>query len=104
MYPVEWLRGPLALVSPLYFGSADPNGDNCEGDDGHTKTVSAICCSIGTGYILLEAVLPIFLLVLLLIATGRPLVLIAWNGVVLGGELVERALVRLFETLDYLEV
>lgn len=104
MYPVEWLHGPFALVSPLYFGGADPNGDNCQADNGHTKTMSTVCCSIGAGYILLEAVLPLFLAVLLLIAIGKPLARMAWNGVVLTGEAAERALVLVFKTLDYLEV
>jgi hypothetical protein len=104
MYPVEWLRKPFAVVSPLYFGSADPNGGNCENNSGHAKTLSAVCCGIGAGYIILEAILPLFLVILILIAIGKPLLRIGWNGLILFGEVVGKTGLHVFELLEYFEV
>lgn len=80
MYPLTWLYDASAsILSWTYYGSAAPfvdvAGENCE-----LVTDSAadyICVGLGTGYIILELLLPIFLVYMIITKLGSGLGTIA---------------------------
>ena len=81
------------LFGWLYVGSANPNADifsyrsdsNCEASD-DAAPLSAVCAGISAGYILLEIVLPDFIIILFLTAVARGLRFILWGLVEIGYE------------------
>lgn len=104
LYPVAWLRPALALLGGLYFGGADPNGDNCRDVDGHPKELSAVCCGLGAGYVILEALLPGFLALLLLISVGGAIARTAGEALVAIAAVGRRGTLLAFDILDRLGV
>lgn len=104
LHPVAWLRPVLAPLDGLYFGSADPNGDNCRDVDGHSKGLSAVCCGLGAGYVILEALLPGFLVVLLLLSIGGTVARAASAGLVAVVAVAQRGMLLALNVLDRLGV
>lgn len=79
VYPVNWLRVPLeAVLSPFYDGSANPVSThdapgNCENSLKDPLATSSICLGVGSGYLVLEILLPFMLIVLLCMGLGKGL-------------------------------
>lgn len=104
LHPVAWLQPAVLLLEPLYFGDANPNGGNCDGNEGHSQQLSAVCCGLGAGFILLEAVIPIYIGLLLLLCIGKALAVLVWDLVVLVGVTVGTTVATAFKLLDRIDV
>ena len=79
VYPVQWLYTPMNNVAGWMFaGSAAPDSafgtadSNCNAPL-PSGAISGLCVGLGSGYIILELILPIFILVLLNSAIGHGL-------------------------------
>ena len=96
LYP---LPGMPRVASSLDWLSADPSplpgGNNCGGAFGYDMDYFWMCSGIGLGYVVLEVVLPIMLISLFIISSGRPacnavmyLVKTGGDAVAFGGSVV----------------
>lgn len=99
-YPSSWVYTMASgSLSWLYFGSAEPDNThaalpdmNCElppGQEG--QYIPAVCAALGAGYVILEIVLPIFLIVLWHSACGVAFWLMVWGILQIGYAGVESA-------------
>lgn len=77
VYPVQWLYNPVNnMMGWMFAGSAIPDSacgtaiSNCNAPL-PSGAISGICVGIGAGYIILELILPIFILILLHSAIGH---------------------------------
>lgn len=90
VWPVEWIRDLAnSVLWPFYDGSANPiySHDlpgNCVNSLTNTQQVSVLCSALGSGYVVVEVLLPFMLVILFLIAL-RPaiykLFVLAFHGV-----------------------
>lgn len=84
--PINVLYKPAAAVGEafLYFGSADPNDNfgmtdtNCK-DNGPNTTVNLTCTVLGTGYIFIEILFPLFIIIITLQLCGVDIIIILFT-------------------------
>jgi len=77
MYPIQWIYDLLeSMLSWSYHGSAAPLVDtvdaNCGGGDYGTSDY--ICITLGTGFFILETLVPMLLMFVLLLLIGKGLI------------------------------
>ena len=75
VYPIDWLF--TAADATLGWASPDPtpagfNGENNCADD--PQSFSWVCAAVGTGYLILEVLLPVYIALIFLEVTFMPLV------------------------------
>jgi len=86
VYPMQWLYNVcVSVLSWTYYGSAAPITDapskNCEMPG--QQSADYICVGLGIGFILIEVLLPIFLVYILITQLGRGIGRIAWTMIIL---------------------
>jgi hypothetical protein len=105
VYPSRWLyAASVSIAGWLYEGSAVPDVSPSHDDNANcgfhvaSGYIPPVCAALGSGYVLVEMVVPLYLLIILHSAIGVTLWVFLWGALQLGYVAVKAA-VALLEVL-----